>query len=184
MSLFETIGYEKISYPILSNEETKSLKKQLDAQLGSKFVEPHRGIVRMVYCPDSAEYVFDRVKKNLEDFLEESLLPTYWFCTQYFNGSFMRDHYDREECEISVSLNISQDKPWKLFISDKQNVQHGLETFPGEGILYSGTECNHWREPYSGVEYTQLFLHYVRENGKYADYSKEELLYRKQVSNV
>jgi hypothetical protein len=31
--------------------------------------------------------------------------------------------------------------------------------------MYLGCQADHWREKFSGTEYTQLFMHYVRSNG-------------------
>ena len=40
----------------------------------------------------------------------------------------------------------------------------------GDVCFYEGTKMNHWREPFEGNECYQLFIHYVRKNGKYSDF--------------
>ena len=37
-------------------------------------------------------------------------------------------------------------------------------------LMYRGIECAHWRTPYDGDRLAQLFLHYVDQNGAYADW--------------
>jgi hypothetical protein len=39
---------------------------------------------------------------------------------------------------------------------------------PGDGLLYKGTECSHWRDSFDGDSATQVFFHYVDRNGQYA----------------
>ena len=44
----------------------------------------------------------------------------------------------------------------------------------GDGVIYKGTDIEHWRETCAGPEgyYSgQVFLHYVRKNGKYANHA-------------
>ena len=35
-------------------------------------------------------------------------------------------------------------------------------------MIYLGCDVVHWREPFPGQCYQQVFLHYVRSRGKYA----------------
>jgi hypothetical protein len=36
---------------------------------------------------------------------------------------------------------------------------------PGDGLIYRGCDCYHWREPFAGDHLAQVFLHYVDQNG-------------------
>jgi PKHD-type hydroxylase len=40
----------------------------------------------------------------------------------------------------------------------------------GDGALYQGCDVYHWRKPFKGEEYIQVFLHYVDANGPYKDH--------------
>jgi len=165
MSDFEVYGYDFIP-GILSLEDTANLHMRLQKEEFDKDPieqDPARGAVKMVYCPPCAKDIFNQMHYFLEIYLQTPLQPTYWFCTQYYHKSYMVAHKDREACEISVSVNISQDNPWDLCLRDKTGKIIRSQINPGEGVLYSGTEVTHWRTPYKGQTYTQLFLHYVKK---------------------
>ncbi|HEY2010198.1 MAG TPA: hypothetical protein VGH23_14500 [Rhizomicrobium sp.] len=99
-----------------------------------------------------------------------SLFPTYSYGRIYKHGDALARHLDRAACEISVSLNLSQtpDEPWPLHV---QLGEHDVpvKLRPGDALLYRGTELPHWRGPYAGESLTQVFLHYVDQNGPFAD---------------
>ena len=40
----------------------------------------------------------------------------------------------------------------------------------GDAVLYKGTEVPHWREEFQGDWHSQIFLHYVKADGKYKEY--------------
>ncbi len=122
------------------------------------------------------------------------LIPTYSYARVYENGNELARHKDRPSCEISATLNLGGD-PWPIFIdptgSDnvidiKQNkikpdapegVQVDLQ--PGDLLLYSGCELEHWREPFDGKICAQVFLHYNHRNGPYGKshlYDKRPML--------
>ena len=41
----------------------------------------------------------------------------------------------------------------------------------GSAIVYQGHLVPHWREAFSGQKHFQVFLHYVRREGEYADHA-------------
>jgi len=178
MNNFEFYGYDFIP-GILTPKDAANLHQDLQQQEFDKEppeYDPGRGLVKMVYKPKCAEDIFDQVHHLLETYLSTALYPTYWFCTQYYNKSYMAAHKDRGACEVSISMNISQDGlPWDLCLRDKTGRIIRRKTNPGDGVLYAGTEVTHWRTPYQGRIYTQLFLHYVKKNGKYSDFKYDEL---------
>ena len=50
---------------------------------------------------------------------------------------------------------------------------------PGDMLIYSGCELEHWREPFQGKLCGQVFLHYNHANGPYAKtnlYDKRPML--------
>ena len=97
------------------------------------------------------------------------LYPTYSYFRLYKRGDVLERHRDRPACEVSVSLNIGQspDEPWPLHVKGKTGAFAARLT-PGDGLLYRGMDCPHWREAYEGERLAQVFLHYVNADGPHA----------------
>lgn len=97
---------------------------------------------------------------RISESAQKRLLPAYSYCRIYNYGDELKPHVDREACEWSVTINLSQTDPWPIHI--------GTDVFdisPGDGVLYKGCEVEHWREPFRGSEHVQIFLHYVDSEG-------------------
>ena len=99
------------------------------------------------------------------------LYPTYSYVRLYKKGDQLTKHTDRESCEISVTLclGMSPNAPWPIHVEGPHG-SSGVELAPGDALLYRGIECAHWRTPYHGDQLGQLFLHYVDQNGPYAEW--------------
>jgi len=111
-----------------------------------------------------------------------NLIPTYSYARVYEKNSILKRHKDRPSCEISTTLNLGGD-PWPIFIdttgSDnvideyknimKPNAPAGVrvDLAPGDMLVYSGCELEHWREPFEGNLCGQVFLHYNNTEGKF-----------------
>jgi len=95
----------------------------------------------------------------------KKLLPTYTYCRIYTEGNELLPHRDRPSCEWSVTINLAQSDPWPIYMDGKEIVQQ-----VGDGALYQGCEVYHWRKPFKGREYVQVFLHYVDANGPHKDF--------------
>lgn len=112
--------------------------------------------------------VLERLWPTIESIAGEELLPTYAFARLYTNDNILEKHTDRPACEVSVTIQLgrSHHYSWPLYVDGIR-----FDLTEGDGILYYGCDSEHWRDRcdgppnyYSG----QLFLHYVRKNGKYA----------------
>ena len=122
------------------------------------------------------------------------LIPTYSYTRLYRTGNILNRHKDRPSCEISTTINLGGD-PWPIFIdptgSDnvikeyegiiKPGAPKGIKVDlkPGDMLIYSGCELEHWREPFQGKLCGQVFLHYNHANGPFAKtnlYDKRPLL--------
>ena len=122
------------------------------------------------------------------------LVPTYSYCRLYKTGNILKRHKDRPSCEISTTLNLGGD-PWPILIdptgSDnvideyknihKPGAPKGVEVNlkPGDMLIYSGCELEHWREPFQGKLCGQVFLHYNHADGRFAKsnlYDKRPML--------
>ena len=102
-------------------------------------------------------------KNKLEKIVGEELLPTYSFLRVYTKGAELTKHTDRPSCEISVTVNLNDSgEEWPLYFAGTPVI-----TKPGDAIIYKGIEVEHWREKFTGDFQAQVFLHYVRKEGKY-----------------
>ena len=122
------------------------------------------------------------------------LVPTYSYTRLYRTGNILNRHKDRPSCEISTTLNLGGD-PWPIYIdpTGANNVIHeykgiikpgapkGIEVNlkPGDMLIYSGCDLEHWREPFQGKLCGQVFLHYNHADGRFAKtnlYDKRPML--------
>jgi hypothetical protein len=99
-----------------------------------------------------------------------SLWPTYAYFRVYGRGAALKVHRDRAACEISVTLTLGcQPVPWPIWIEGAHGPVSVLLS-AGDALVYRGVECRHWREPLSGDEVVQVFLHYVDQAGPYREW--------------
>jgi hypothetical protein len=108
---------------------------------------------------------------HIESILGEELIPTYSYSRVYQNGNELKVHRDRNSCEVSVSIQLgrSHHYSWPIFVENKR-----YDLAEGDGVLYYGNDQFHWRNTCEGPEgyySAQLFLHYVKANGKYTKHA-------------
>ena len=90
------------------------------------------------------------------------LSPAYTFARIYKNGDVLKRHKDRFSCEISTTMNLGGD-PWAIYLepSGKEGLKGiKVDLKPGDMLVYSGCELEHWRNKFKGKECIQAFLHY------------------------
>lgn len=103
---------------------------------------------------------------EVTDLIEEQVLPTYTYARTYKNGEVLARHRDRPACEISLTLHIGGDANWSIGIQKPNGEEVELDLNKGDAMLYLGCTADHWRATsFSGQNYSQVFLHYVRSNG-------------------
>jgi predicted 2-oxoglutarate/Fe(II)-dependent dioxygenase YbiX len=105
---------------------------------------------------------------EISQFLGEPVLPTYSYARVYHNGATLERHRDREACEISITLHLSGDSDWPIYIQAPDGREIELNLSSGDGMMYMGCVADHWRTKFEGKEYVQVFLHYVRSRGENA----------------
>jgi len=117
-------------------------------------------------------------QKIIEDKLNTQLLPAYTYWRIYTKFSSLLPHTDRASCEYTVSITVSQDKTWPLFIDGEEVIIQ-----KGDGILYQGSKFKHWRNEYDGDHAFQIFLHYVKKDGEFKNfvYDKRNYLGQHEV---
>tara|TARA_R110000823_G_scaffold315663_1_gene449271 strand:+ start:2521 stop:3075 length:555 start_codon:yes stop_codon:yes gene_type:complete len=116
------------------------------------------------------EPIFDSLmlKKKflMEKEVGKKLLPTYSFWRMYTKYADLGAHKDRPACEISVTINIGNDGTrWPIFIDGNP-----VDLEKGDAAIYLGCELEHYREEFKGDWCSQVFLHYVDEQGPYKDH--------------
>jgi len=102
------------------------------------------------------------------------LYPAYTYGRVYKKGDILKRHKDRFSCEISTTMNLGGDK-WSIYLEPsgelgKKGIKVDLE--PGDMLVYSGCDLEHWREPFEGDICHQVFLHYNHRNGPFAERNK------------
>ena len=112
------------------------------------------------------DVVMETLLKDLRVKMEEEtgykLQEAYSYARIYKTGDVLHRHKDRYSCEVSTTLNLGGD-PWPLYLepsgeTGRVGIKVNLE--PGDMLLYSGCEVEHWREAFPGKDCGQVFLHY------------------------
>lgn len=95
----------------------------------------------------------------------ELVFPTYCYGRVYKHREELKIHTDRVACEVSASLHLWGDKEWPFCIKTSSGETRELWLEPGQAVIYLGCAAEHWRPAYTGNNYGQVFLHYVRSRG-------------------
>ena len=113
---------------------------------------------------------------EITKFLGEKVLPTYTYARVYKKGATLERHRDREACEISLTLHLDGDKDWPIYIQKPNGDEIKLSLKSGDAMMYQGIIADHWRDKYTGSDYVQVFMHYVRSRGDnaWAVFDKEK----------
>ena len=112
--------------------------------------------------------------KQVIALLGEPCVPSYSYIRSYGHLAELRPHADRASCEISITVHLGGDQEWSFLIDTVDGTAHRVNLNPGDAILFDGINFPHCREnPYGGVSYEQLFLHYVFAEGDYTSHMFE-----------
>ncbi|MFY0256412.1 hypothetical protein ACDQ55_20945 [Chitinophaga sp. 30R24] len=117
--------------------------------------------------------VFEKLLEFLVPFIEEQVghkvYKTYSFARKYPMGAELKPHLDRDACEITLSISLGYEgNPWPLWINNKSNLPVSVLLEPGDAIMFKGREHEHWREKNTFGTSSQVFLHYVDQNGPFS----------------
>lgn len=133
-------------------------------------------------CPKSeaihGAQVFDSLLVQLLPHFEQAsgkrLLPTYSYARLYAPGDELKNHTDRESCEISATVTLGfEGDVWPIYMGDSMEKDNASEIRMGVGdaVLYRGMDKHHWREVYTeGKWQAQVFLHYVDADGPHKEW--------------
>ena len=190
-------GYQVVRN-FLSKDLLALTKQYFDLKIENDELELDTGQVPGTFT-DYGSGIGDSILKMLQPVAEsvigEELYPCYSFFRLYNHMDWLKPHTDRPSCEFSATIPIFTDKPWPLYLQEYDFEKYGTEglnTIDGKSLgnfkstvnekstnltlelgdvcFYEGTKMNHWREPFEGNECYQLFIHYVRKNGKYSEF--------------
>ena len=162
--------------------------------LHGTWTDPQVPGVYSIYADHVMETLLMKVLPVMGERTGLNLVPTYSYARVYERGAELKRHKDRPSCEISTTINLGGD-PWPIFIDPtgsnnvideyknihKPNSPKGVKVDlkPGDMLIYSGCELEHWREPFEGQLCGQVFLHYNHADGQFAKsnlYDKRPML--------
>ena len=140
---------------------------------------------KILYKTEKTEKLLKDVKGRVEKATGMKLFKTYSFIRKYTKGMELKKHTDRNACEISVSICLGyKGTPlWKIWLTDLNGKDHGVELKEGDAIIFRGTELTHWRDKMENDEQTQVFLHYVDRTGEHYMFRDDENRYNDPKSN-
>tara|TARA_B100002051_G_C16655703_1_gene596382 strand:+ start:594 stop:1253 length:660 start_codon:yes stop_codon:yes gene_type:complete len=143
------------------------------------------GAIARYWYPKYNE-VHTELRKKIEQVIGRKLYNTYYYDRFYFPGQPLKKHKDRDACEISVSVHVATNLPdndsqWPFKITTPEGTDASVVLKPGDGVIYKGCECEHWRDPMPYPRrrkrdlifrkkqpeyyYHQIFFHYVLADG-------------------
>jgi len=147
-----------------------------------------------IYADHVMETLLMKVLPIMKEKTGLNLIPTYSYARVYEHGAELKRHKDRPSCEISTTLNLGGD-PWAIYldptgannvIDEYKNIHKPgapegvkVDLNPGDMLIYSGCELEHWRKPFEGKLCGQVFLHYNHADGRFAKtnlYDKRPIL--------
>jgi len=126
------------------------------------------------YSDPAMETLLASLKIKMEKETGYKLNETYSYARIYKSGDVLHRHKDRYSCEVSTTLNLGGD-PWPIYLDPTgKKGQAGIkvELEPGDMLIYSGCDLEHWREAFTGKDCAQVFLHYNDAKKKTAKTNK------------
>lgn len=100
--------------------------------------------------------------KDMSNYTNKKLHPTYTYYRVYEPGAVMKKHVDRDSCKHSMTLCLGYtDKVWPIYL---EGTPINLE--PGDLLVYRGDKLKHWRDPLPSGYQSQVFLHYIEEGAE------------------
>ena len=126
------------------------------------------------YSDTAMETLLESLRAKMEKETGYKLNETYSYARLYKPGDVLPRHKDRYSCEVSTTLKLGGD-PWPLYLDPTGKTGGAgikVELEPGDMLLYSGCDLEHWREAFTGKDCAQVFLHYNDSKKKTAKVNK------------
>lgn len=125
------------------------------------------------YADPLIELILENSVPDIEEITGLKVFPTYSFSRVYMRGDKLTPHVDRPSCEISATVNVltNGENLWPIWMKAPNMEPIKIELNPGDMVVYKGCEVTHWRNTMVECDSnTQFMLHYVDQNGPYADF--------------
>ena len=159
---------------LISKKDAKILSNNM------KKNEKH-GMTGDPQAPESVSFYNNKISVKMQNELLPKiekhtgleLFKTYNYARIYKKNSILRIHKDRPACEISLTLDLGGDA-WEIYLLDNDEKPIKVKLNLGDALIYNGCDIWHWRKKFEGNEHTQLFMHYVDQNGNYA-WAKDDI---------
>jgi len=133
------------------------------------------------YGDVAMETLLEALRAKIEKETGYKLNETYAYARIYKTGDILHRHKDRYSCEVSTTLHLGGE-PWPIYLESSGRIgQAGIkiELEPGDTLIYSGCDLEHWREAFPGKDCAQVFLHYndaKKKNAKENKFDKRPFL--------
>ena len=127
-----------------------------------------------LYKPIESLEVLTYESPKLSQIIGQNVLPTYSYVRLYKSGNILEKHIDRASCEISVTVHLDGDTDWPIWIKTPEGKDASVTLQSGDGMVYFGCLAPHWRTEYTGENYSQMFLHYVRSRGSFGSLALDD----------
>ena len=121
------------------------------------------------YADPLMETFLDLKRQDVEKIVDKKLYPTYSYWRMYTYGATLPKHSDRPSCEISCTINISDNSDWPIYMDDK-----AFYLEKGDACIYKGCDVKHHRQALESNHQAQVFLHYVDAEGKNKDWKYDK----------
>lgn len=120
--------------------------------------ENNRYILSDRYLDKISMFELDRAR---ECFNNSNLLYTY-SCLSLYNqeNSKLEKHKDNNACTYTIDICLYSEKPWPIFIENKEYVLS-----PNEALCFYGENQLHWRPEFlPGNKVLMMFMHFADRN--------------------
>jgi hypothetical protein len=153
---------------LLTSEELKIVHEQVfNAYQNKNHIWDdwaHRNTIGEYYMPILTQ-LRERLMPIAIDFFEDKdMLPSYSLYSEYTSQlSNLHKHKDFNACTYTIDLCLKQEKPWGLWIEDKEYILQ-----ENEAILFYGEDQLHWREDLTeSNNVAMVFFHYAHKDHWY-----------------
>ena len=120
-----------------------------------------------VHNESVARFFHHQIANAVSAIVGEAIKPSYVYFGSYLNGSELKKHTDREQCEFSVTLCLDfSPEPdlatsWPIRLDTPEGTVKVYQAL-GDGLVYRGPRMPHYRDVLAeGYTSTSIFFHYV-----------------------
>lgn len=116
----------------------------------------------------ASRFLHGQLVPIVNQIVPEKVKGSYCYLARYLPGSRLPRHRDREQCAWNLSLLLDQQpeverrRAWPIYL-EVGGRPRAVRLEMGDGVLYRGTDVDHWRPPLAaGHTATLCFFHFVR----------------------